>query len=488
MSDKPVYPNENIPSKATDFEEALKGLFQKSFDIVISKLDTRHKQAVIVFVEGMVDKDIMDRDIIKPLKSGEFTGRVKAAVKCGFKELHTMSEVIKSVLSGLIILYYEGSKSVLAIDLIKWKERAVEEPDAENVIRGPREGFVENVYTNVMLLRRKLKTHNLIVEKRVLGRQSNTSIAIAYLDNIVNKKVLDEVKKRLEKIDVDAILESSHLEQYLEENPLSIMSGIGLTQKPDVAAIKLLDGRVVVLCDGSPHALTIPELFMDSLKNSGDYYNRTIYGNFLRALRIVALIISILLPGFTAAVLSFHHEMVPLIFLTTIIQAKEGTPFPTLIELLFLMFMFEIIKEAGLRLPKSIGSAITIVGALILGDIAVSAGLVGALSVIIVALTAVASLAIMSLNEFITFYRIVLLLMGGSMGIVGLSAGLLIMLTQIISNQSFGIPLLSSFNKVNKKDNMLRFPLSLIKRRSITVVNNKTKIGEVVNYKGDFNV
>ena len=136
---------------------------------------------------------------------------VKVLSRIGFKELHTMSEVIKSVLSGLIILYYEGSKSVLAIDLIKWKERAVEEPDAENVIRGPREGFVENVYTNVMLLRRKLKTHNLIVEKRVLGRQSNTSIAIAYLDNIVNKKVLDEVKKRLEKIDVDAILESSTL-------------------------------------------------------------------------------------------------------------------------------------------------------------------------------------------------------------------------------------------------------------------------------------
>lgn len=461
-----------LPASAEEFENFIKSLLGESLDIIVDKFDTKFEETVLVYIDGMTDKDLVDRDIIRPLLSEEFKGQPQASINASINNLYDMDSVIKNILDGNAIVYYAYRDSVFSIDFKNWDRRSVAIPEAENVNRGPKEGFTENLLTNLSMIRRKLKTPNLKVEKMLVGRQSNTIVCIVYLKGIVNQKVLQNVKEKISKIDTDAILESAQIEQLIEDKPLSIVSGIGLTQKPDIMAARLLEGRVAVVCDGTPHILTIPELFIETIHASEDYYKRTLYSIFVRFIRLFAMVVSILLPGFFVAILTYSHEMVPFAFFSSFIEATKGTPFPEAVELFFLAIMFELLREAGLRMPSGIGSSITIVGALILGDVAVSAGIVGAPSVIVIAITSVASLMIANLNEFVTLYRFLFLFLGSIMGIIGISAGIIIMLTQLISKESFGIPMLSSFSKNELKDSLIRFPLHKLNKRPASIAEN----------------
>lgn len=467
--------NQNFPASASQFEKLIKGILGKSYDIIIEKFETEKGEAVVVFVDGFISKDLVDRDIIKPLKDICYDGNLKKSINSIIEKATDMQMVVSRILEGNVAVFDDNSEYVYTVEFKQWDRRGVTEPDAETVTRGPKEGFTESIVTNTIMLRRKLKTSNLTLEKMILGRQSNTLIAIAYLEDIVNQEVLKEVKKRLNKIDIDAILETGQIEQLIEEKPFALLNGIGLTQKPDKAAAKLLEGRVAILCDGTPHALIIPELFIENLHSSEDYYSRTVYTNFMRLIRLFGLIISILMPGLSVAILTFNQEMVPFTFLESYISATMKTPFPEAVEVFFLIVMFELLKEASTRFPKSIGSAITIVGALIIGEAAVNAGIVGAPSVIIVALTSVAGLLNTNLDEFSTVYRFFFLFLGASMGLIGISAGMVIMLTQIISTDSFGIPILSSFGKEERKDNLLKSSIKDMIFRPRSIVKNNVK-------------
>jgi spore germination protein KA len=351
----------------------------------------------------------------------------------------------------------------------------VEPPDSEAVIRGPKEGFTENIRTNTSLIRRKIKNPNLVFENIVLGRQTNTIVELVYVDGIVNQDVLKELKRRISEIDTDSVLESGHIEQYIEENPLSPFSCMGVTQKPDILATRILEGRVAVLCDGTPHVLTIPEMFIENIHTGEDYYNRALFTTIIRILRIIGLFITIMLPGMYVAVVTFNQEMLPPVFLINIITSSQKTPMPAAAELFLMILMFELLKEAGTRLPKAVGSAITIVGSLIIGDAAVNAGIVSAPMVIVVALTAVTGFILPNLSEFIIIYRLVFLFLGSTMGLIGIGSGIVIMLTQLISANSFGIPILSSFSKNEMKDMVLRFPLWSLKYRPSSIAKNNVK-------------
>lgn len=468
--DEAVNKPKKIPSTPIRFEKMLNEVLGKSFDAVISRFATVQEEVVIAFLDGMTNKDLIDRDVIKPLKAKDFNGDINLTLSIVFETEPSFEKVLKHILDGNVVMYY--LKTVYVMDLKQFDKRGVETPHGEEVTRGPKEGFTESILTNVSMLRRKLKTTNLIYEKLVIGKQSNTIVAIAYLDNIVNREVLDKVRRKLQSINTDAILESGYLEQYIEENPISVVSGIGLTQKPDVAAARILEGRVAVFCDGTPHILTIPELFIETIHTPEEHYNRTIQANFTRALKLFALGLSVLLPGLSVSIITFNQELLPFTFLISFVQSTMGTPLPAAAELFFLALMFELLKEAGLRMPKIIGSSITIVGALILGETAVRAGIVGAPSVIIIAISSVASLATTNLNEFSTLYSFFFLFLGSVMGIIGIVAGLMIMLTQLISKESFGIPILSSFSKEEMKDSLFRFPLKAIKYRPQSIVKN----------------
>jgi spore germination protein KA len=394
-------------------ESLLKGIFGISADVIISLFETKHGQALLLCVDGLVDRDLQDRDMIAPLKAQGFDGEVRRALRTSFTEADNLPVVIGKVLEGATALFFEGEGVAFVSELKQWDMRSVETPDAEAVIRGPKEGFNENLRTNTSLLRRKIKTPKLIVENLTLGRQTNTAVSLVYIEGIVNQRVLEELKERMSRIDTDAILESGYIEQYIERRTFSVIPRTGMTQKPDILAARILEGRVGILCDGTPHALTVPHLFIEDIQTAEDYYSRTMLGNFMRLIRLSALLFSLLLPGLFLAITTYHHEMIPSVFMATVISSVEKTPFPLGAEVFLLMLMFELLRESGTRLPRAIGSAISIVGALIIGDAAVSAGIVSAPVVIVVALTAVCGFVNTSLNEFITIYRLIFLVLGG---------------------------------------------------------------------------
>lgn len=466
---------ESIPSSIAQCEMLVRSIFGDSVDIVVESFETQREKAMVVYVDGLINKDLMDRDIISPLKAKGFDGDVSLAIKTHYREIDNVSGFVGEVLQGQTALFYEGSKKAFMADIKQWDKRSVETPDTESVIRGPREAFTESIRTNTALLRRKIRTPKLMIENVIIGRQSNTPVGIAYIDGIVNQDVLAELKSRLSKIDTDVIFESGSIEQYICEHRFSPVSGMGSTQKPDVVAAGILEGRVAVFCDGTPHVLTIPELFVENLQTSEDYYNRVVLATTFRVLRCIGLFITIMLPGLSVAIITFSQEMMPSVFLNSLIASTQKTPFPAGAEIFLLILMFELLKEAGTRLPKAVGSAITIVGALIIGDAAVNAGIVSAPAVIIVALTAVSSFIVPGLTEFILVYRMVFLVLGGTMGLIGIGAGNVILITQLVSTESFGVPILSSFSKNELKDIVIRFPLRSMQYRPAAIAKDNVR-------------
>jgi len=327
---------------AIKFEEKLTPILGKNFDINIERFNTAKEEAVVVFIKGLCNRDLIDRDVIKPLKSSPFNGDIGYSIKSVYKTVDNIADMLTEIYEGSTALFYSGTEEIVIIEF-KDNSGIPIMPESETVVRGPKEGFSERLLTNASLLRRKIRTNNLIIEKMVIGKQTNTPVAIAYLENIVNKEVLEEVRKRLNKIDVDSILDVGQIEQYIEAKPNSLISTIGLTQKPDIAAARLLEGRVAIMCDGTPHVLTIPELFIENLHSSEDYYSRTLQTNFSRIMRLIGLMVAVLLPGLSVAFITFNPEMVPIVFLNTLIVSTEITPFPIAAEILFLLIMFEII-------------------------------------------------------------------------------------------------------------------------------------------------
>lgn len=457
-------------------EKVFKDIFSRCADIVIEPFETPRGKAMIIYIDGLVDKNMVDRDIVKPLKSPGFSGDITMTLESPFKECTDVPGVTREVLRGNVACFYGKCEIVRILEFREFQTRGVQEPDAEGVIRGPKEAFTESIRTNTSMIRRKLKISSLKIENYTMGRQSHTTVSLVYIDGIVNQEVLKEVKHRFQKINVGVIFETGEIEQYIDENTFSPVSGIGLTQKPDVLAQRLTEGRVGVFCDGTPHALTIPSLFIENLHTSSDYYNRVLYSSFIRILRSIGLLITVMLPGLSVAVISYHQEMIPSAFLTSIISTTLKTPMPVGIEVFLLTIMFEMLREAGTRLPKAIGSAITIVGSLIIGDAAVNAGIVSAPIVIIVALTAVTGFMVPSLAEFTVVYRGLFWLLGSTMGLVGIGSGMVIMLTQLASADSFGIPILSGFDKTGRKDGVIRFPLwGMIYRPDVLVKDNRRR-------------
>ncbi len=430
---------------------------------------------MIVYVDGLADKDLIDRDIIMPLKSPLFDGNIGLALHATFTETEDLTKFTQSVLGGFVGLFYGGCSKVFLVEFRKYAMRSIEEPKAETVVRGPKEGFNENIRTNTSLIRRKIRNPKLVVENVSVGKQTNTNVELVYISGIVNTDVLNTVRKQISQIDAGMMLESGQLEQYLDDNPFSPVSGVGLTQKPDVAAARILEGRVAVLIDGAPHALTIPELFIENLHTAEDYYTRTVYSSILRILRLIGLFVTVMLPGLAVAIMTYNQEMIPSVFLSSIVSAMQKTPMTVSAEILVMTIMFELLKEAGTRLPQAVGSAISIVGSLIVGEAAVNAGIVSEPSVIIVAIAAVSSFIVPNLNEFVLVYRGFFWLMGSMMGLIGIGSGFVLMLTQLISEKSYGIPILSSFSKNEIKDSFIRFPLKTMKCRPSSIEKRNIK-------------
>ncbi|MGS0745010.1 spore germination protein [Syntrophomonas erecta subsp. sporosyntropha] len=461
--------------------ETIQTLLKNSKDIVIREFcfgNQSQVHAALVFIDGMVNKSVINDNIVKPLiydthlinsqalheNDIKFIRRSLLAVgdvneKTGFNEL------IASLLYGNAIFLLDGSDSFLDIDAKGWQTRAIEEPKVEQTVRGPREGFTETLRTNTAMLRRKIHNPNLVLEQMVLGRRTHTLVYIAYVDGVAPPALVEEVKRRLNIITIDDILESGYIEQFIEDAPYSPFATVGNSEKPDRVAARILEGRVAILVDGTPFVLTVPSLFIEGFQAAEDYYSRPYYASLVRFIRFIAFIITLLAPGLYVALESFQPELVPTPLLLTMAAAVEGTPFPAVVEALLMGIIFELLREGGIRLPATIGPALSIVGALIIGDSAVKAGLIGAPMVIVIALTAVSSFLVISHTDAVTLLRFGLIIMAGFLGIYGLGIGLIAILFHLCSLRSFGLTYLSPIDPISwshLKDTFIRAPLRFL--------------------------
>ncbi|WP_132996008.1 spore germination protein [Sporanaerobacter acetigenes] len=438
--------------------------FQNSSDLIHYEFEAGDNTKILIFyIEGFIDRNLLDRDIVKPLIHNKENKDIKKIISISsLSESGEIDEVISKITDGNVAIFFNGKTIAYLANLKNWEKRSIEEPQAEAVVRGPKEGFVEDISSNRNLLRKKIKSNNLVFEDYTVGKQTNTTISIAYINGIVNEDVLNEVRKRINSIDTDAILESGYIEQYIEDNKASMLPTIGNTQKPDVAAGKILEGRVAIFCDGSPHVLTVPKLFLENIQTSEDYYIRPHFASFLRTIRMFSLFLAIVLPGFYVALQTFHQEMIPTVLLVSMAEAREGVPFPAAIEAFLMIIMLELIKESGVRLPRAVGSAVSIVGALVLGQAAVQAGIVSAPMVIVIAVTAIAEFTVPPLTELLILYRLIILFLGAFAGLYGVTCGLVALIVQGLSLNSFGVSYgypISPIDKTGLKDFVIRFPL-----------------------------
>lgn len=446
----------NISNLLTINKDNLKYRFSNSPDLIVRELkiaENPKSSAMIAYLAGMIKEEYVNnlilgkltekqQDNAYPSDSKEYS---KYLLGVRNEDIHSeMGAAINSILNGKIVLFIDGIDEAMSIDLKSPPSRAIEEPPVETVMRGPREGFTESIATNIVLIRKKIKSTNLKIETLTLGRETKTDAAIAYISNIADDKIVNEVRKRINKVDIDFVLGNNYIKEFIEDEPRSSFPTVLSTEKPEMAAAKLLEGRVIILVDGTPLVASVPAIFLEFMLTSDDYYLKFQVGTYNRWIRYMAFIVSLTLPGVYVAITTFHQELIPTPLLTTFIKARSGIPYPALFECFMMLVVFEILREAGVRIPRTAGQAISIVGALVLGQAAVEAGLVSTPMVIVVATTAISAFAVPSIDMSVSiaFPRMIFLLLSGTLGLIGLTCGFVIFVMRLMSIRSFGIPYL----------------------------------------------
>jgi len=423
-------------------------------------------RAGLVFVDGLVASSSLNEGLIKgvTLESrmaavdgrGDLFALVREFMISNgtVQEAENIFQVLDKVLYGLAALFIDGYSRALVVDVKGGPVRSVEEPMSESVVRGPRVGFTEQLRTNTALLRRALRTPNLVIEGAVLGRYTRTTVEIAYIKGLASPALVREVKNRLLRIDTDGVLESGYIEEFIEDQPLSPFPQVFHTERPDRVVGALLQGRVAIVTDGTPFVLVVPAEFITFMHVPEDYYERWYLSSAIRLMRYIAFAASLLLPSMYIAVTTYHQEMIPTRLLISVAAAREGVPFPAFVEALLMEFTFEVLREAGIRLPRNIGQAVSIVGALVIGQAAVSAGIVSPLMVIVVALTGIASFSAASYNIAISMrlLRFPMMILAATLGLFGVVMGVLVILVHMASLRSFGVPYLSPLAPLHAGD------------------------------------
>ncbi len=470
--------------------EGFQQAFGQSGDIKYHSfiLGQSDRRGTLIYVDGLVDNALVTESVLKPMLSDglklpprgtDIMDKLRKSVLCANEAQLTgdTAQLITGCLSGDTIVLLDGCTKGLIISTKGYETRGVTEPQTELVVRGPREGFTENLRTNTSLLRRRVRTSQLRLENITAGKKTGTNIVIAYVKDIARPELVEEVRNRIAALQIDAVLDSGYIEEYIEDSPLSMFPTIGYSEKPDVVAARILEGRVAIIVDGSPFVLSAPFLFVENFQTSEDYYIRPLYASVIRLMRLLAYFISIFLLPMFIAMTTFHQELLPTTLLFTIASAREGTPFPAFVEALILVMSFEILREAGLRLPRPVGQAISIVGALIMGDAAVAAGLVGAPMVIAVAISAVAGFVLPEQVETISLLRLMIMVASTLLGGYGIALAFLALLIHLATLNSFGVPYFTTLSiSRDLQDGFIRMPLWMMRRRPMHLADiDKTR-------------
>jgi len=468
---------EAIASRLKQNEEKLRQQFANTTDIVFREFSLAGKDCLAVWVDGLINNRV-SHDVFRSLMLDapfEEVRKVPPGELVDWLNKHClpyystsrvtdMVELKRWVLMGKMVMLVDGCSVGLMIDAELPPLRGMTEPVLESVVAGPRDSFLEPLRINTALIRARLGDVRLKSENFILGSRSNTLVTLMYVEDLARPTVIEEVRQRIRRVDIDGVLDSAVLKEMIQDRPYTLFPLIKTSERPDKVSADLLEGRFAIIVDGSPQVLTGPTLFQEFLQTAEDYYMNPVATWLIRFLRYLALIIAGVLPGLYVAITTFHQEMIPIPLVFSIAGAREAVPFPAFIEALVMVFTFELLWEAGVRLPRVVGGAVNIVGALILGQAAVQAGLVSQALVIVVAGTAICNFALGSGYELASGIRLVrlgVLVAGAVLGLYGIAISFLAILIHMVGLRSFGVPYMAPWAPMRlreMKDSVYRAP------------------------------
>ncbi len=467
--------NKTLTKSLDDNIAIFKSVFLDDQTVKYRVFQNKHLNAArccTIYLDGMANSEIINENIIEPVLREDFTEnisgeslmeelRYKVLVANNIAISDNLNTIAAALFAGDTVFLLEACKMALLISSKGWESRAVTEPESARVVRGPREGFTESIMTNISLIRRKIKSHELKFKFKEIGERTHTKTCICYIDDIVSKGILKELEKRLDEIDIDGIIDSGYIQELIRDAPFSPFETVGHTERPDVVAGKLLEGRIAIIVDGSPVVLTVPFILAETIQSNEDYYNNYIYASFNRILRGVSIIMAVSVPSIFLAIVTYHQEMIPTPLLLSISASREGVPVPTVLSMFVMLLIFDILREVGNRMPAPIGQAVNIVGTLVLGEAAVQARLVSAPIIIIAAFTGIVTLMNINLIGSTIIVRTLLLLASALIGIYGSIFGFTASVLHLMSLKSFGVPYtlnIASVKNHNGQDFWVRAP------------------------------
>lgn len=473
--------NKNVDKRFLKYNEFKKTIVFSDDMVTRSIMLASKKEIKIMFVQSLIDHSFLSKFVLEPLMSLEKKQKVSLStlmnkILCfgAVKEVENNEMMLNQLLSGFALLFLEGEQKVLSVAVVGYEKRSITEPPTSAVLKGPREGFIEDYATNISMIRRRLKSKDLVVKMQKIGRVSQTDIAVLYLANIADQNIVEKIENKLKAIDIDGIVDSYYLQSFLENPNNKFFKQIGNSEKPDVVCAKLLEGRVAIVVDGSPIVLTLPYILLEDFQNADDYLTHPFRATFLRSLRMLGIFFAILLPGIYVAMQSFHYVIFPNNFLISLLNSIEQLSFPPLIEILLVLFLFEILNEASIRMPKYLGMALSIVGALILGDTAVKAGILSSPSVMMVAISGICLYTVPDQVSAASLLRIIFTVLGGIAGFYGIMLGLIFLGSYLVGLDNYGTPYLAPFApyiRRDMKDAVVKQDLKKMKTRPKSIPN-----------------
>ncbi|NEW09063.1 spore germination protein [Paenibacillus sp. SYP-B3998] len=465
--------NDSIHSSLTKNIAVLDTVFSETPDLIVRFIEIKQTggQGALIFLEGLVDKNSINNDVLRPLlyETGDVGSDITVSVG-HVKAVNTWSQIESAIFQGYSILLIDNRAEALLFKTQGWPQRAIEDPNLETSLKGAHLGFVETGSQSIALIRLHIPDSDLKIKELIVGRRGKTKVSIVYLEDIALPEVLQELEDRISKLDVDAIISSGELAELIQDNPFSPFPQFLSTARPDFAASQILQGRMVMVVDRSPSVLIGPATFTMFFQNIDDYSTQWIVASFIRLQRYLGFLIAVFLPAFYIALISFNYELIPMKLLLSIGESRGRVPFPPLIEAIIMELAIEMMREAGIRLPAPIGQTVGIVGGIVIGQAAVQAGIVSNIMVIIVALTAIASFILPNYDMASGFrlIRFPMMLIASQLGIFGIVIGLLILIAHLISLESLGTPFGSPFAPMKYsglKDTIIRFPLYKMTRQ-----------------------
>jgi spore germination protein KA len=448
-------PEGNAAVKLTrDLDEnarSIKKQFEGDETLRMRFIENQHNPGVrccIFYSDSMVSSELVNGNIIRPINLFDMklaTPCILDALMDKVVQINEMSktsdwdEMLEAIAYGDTVLLAQGCAEALVLNTKGFPTRGISEPSGEKVLNGPREGFTEALLPNLTMLRRRIKTNKLKMAFRTFGTRTLTKACVCYVDGVARPEVVDELNRRLDQFDLDGALDVNYLAEFIKDAPLSLFATMGSTERPDVVAGKLLEGRVAIFLDGTPMVLTAPYLFIENFQSNEDYYVNYWYASFYRFIRIIAFFLTTCVPAFYIAAVTCQQELLPTPMILSISVARQGVPFPSVLETLLMIFTFEILKETGIRMNSSVGQALSIVGALVIGQAAVEAKIASAPVIIVVAFAGITGLIIPRLSMPVIVLRTFFLLLASVMGLFGLVMGLMGLLIYLVGMRSFGM-------------------------------------------------